>query len=161
MSADKTWNLWGCHGVPHKPSQFVDSQASLSVCLVQLLALTTPFLVMHKNCSCSIMMTNKDSLSHMACKRTDTVFSNLRNKFFQIAPLAFSIFDKFSSFHSFFPSFRILILFTTCAAKRGSQLSNGLSSSIRTLVFCSAEIRRVLHCRFTSLTAISTRPFAT
>ena len=40
----------------------------------------------------------------------------------------------------------------TCAAKRGSQLSNGLSSAIRTLVFCSAEIRRVLHCRFTSLT---------
>ena len=59
-----------------------------------------------------------------------------------------------------FPSLPILILFMTCAAKRGSQLSKGLSSAIRTLVFCSAEIRRVLHCRFTSLTAISTRPLA-
>ena len=28
----------------------------------------------------------------------------------------------------------------TCAAKRGSHLRNGLSSAIRTLVFCSAEI---------------------
>ena len=37
-----------CHGVPHKPSKFVDSQAPLSVCLVQLLPRTTPFLVMHK-----------------------------------------------------------------------------------------------------------------
>ena len=57
-----------CHGVPHKPSQFVDSQASLSVCLVQLLPCTTPFLVVHKNCSCTIMMTDKDSLSHASCK---------------------------------------------------------------------------------------------
>ena len=32
----------------HKPSQFVDSQASLSVCLAQLLPRTTPFLVTHK-----------------------------------------------------------------------------------------------------------------
>ena len=30
-----------CHGVEHRPSQFVDSQASLSVCLVQLLPRTT------------------------------------------------------------------------------------------------------------------------
>ena len=37
-----------CHGVPHKPSQFVDSQASLSVCPVQLLHRTTPFLEIHK-----------------------------------------------------------------------------------------------------------------
>ena len=37
-----------CHGVPHKPSQFVDSQESLSVCLVQLVPRTTPFLVIHK-----------------------------------------------------------------------------------------------------------------
>ena len=48
----------------------------------------------------------------------------------------------------------------TCAAKRESQLCNGLSSAIRTLAFCSAEIRRVIHCRFTSLTAISKRPLA-
>ena len=37
-----------CHGVPHKPSQFVDSQASLSVCLVQLLPRTNAFVVMRK-----------------------------------------------------------------------------------------------------------------
>ena len=65
-----------CHGVSHKPSKFVDSQASLSVCLVQLLPRTTPFLVIAQNCSCLIMMTNKDSLSHATCQRTDTVFSN-------------------------------------------------------------------------------------
>ena len=34
-----------------------------------------------------------------------------------------------------FPSLPILILFMTCAAKRGSQLSNGLSSAIRTLAY--------------------------
>ena len=37
-----------CHGVPDTPSQFVDSQASLTVCHVQLLPRATPFLVMHK-----------------------------------------------------------------------------------------------------------------
>ena len=31
-----------CHGVPHKPSQFVESHASFSGCLVQLLPHTTP-----------------------------------------------------------------------------------------------------------------------
>ena len=60
-----------------------------------------------------------------------------------------------------FPSLPILMSFMTGTAKRGSQLSSGLSSAIRTLVFCSAENRRVLHCRFTSLAAISTRPLAT
>ena len=30
-----------------------------------------------QNCSCSIMMTSKDPLSHAACNRTDTVFSNV------------------------------------------------------------------------------------
>ena len=90
-----------------------------------------------QNCSCSIMMTNKDSLSHATCKRTDTVFSNFTKLSLQIAPLAFSIFDQFSVL-SFFRHCRP-ILFMTCAAKRGSQLSNGLSSAMRTLVFCSAE----------------------
>ena len=37
---------------------------------------------MHKNCSCSSMMTNEDSSSDAACKRTGTVFSNLRNRNF-------------------------------------------------------------------------------
>ena len=36
-----------CHGVPHKPSQFVASHASLSACLVQLLPRTTSFLAIH------------------------------------------------------------------------------------------------------------------
>ena len=40
-----------------------------------------------------------------------------------------------------FPSLPILTLFITCPAE--SQLSNGLSSAKRTLVFCSAEIGRV------------------
>ena len=37
-----------CHGVQHKPSQIVASHAWLSVCLVQLLPRTTPFLVMQQ-----------------------------------------------------------------------------------------------------------------
>ena len=59
-----------------------------------------------------------------------------------------------------FPSLPISILFMMCAAKWGSQPRSGLSSAMRTLVFCSAQIRRVLHCCFTSLTAISARPLA-
>ena len=59
-----------------------------------------------------------------------------------------------------FPSLPVLILFMTCAAKRGSQPSNGLSSAMRTPVFCSAEIWRVLHGCFAPLTAISVRPLA-
>ena len=94
-------------------------------------------------------MTNKDSLSHAACKRTDTVFSNFTKQ-------TFSPNCAIGLLHSrpvllislVFPSWPILILFMTCAAKRGSQLSNGLSSAMRTLVFCSAEIRRVLHLSF-------------
>ena len=57
------------HGFPHKPSKFVDSQASLSVCLLQLLPRTTPFLVMNKTAPVlPCMTTNKDSLSHATCK---------------------------------------------------------------------------------------------
>ena len=87
-------------------------------------------------------MTNKDSLSHAACKRTDTFFSNLTEPNFslQLAPLAVSIFDQFSSVHSFFHLWPILMLFMTCAAKRGSQLSNRQSSAIGTPVLCSTEI---------------------
>ena len=62
-----------CQLWPHRPSQFVDSQASLSVSLVQLLPRTTPFLVMHKTVPDPSGWPTK---SHAACKRTDTVFSN-------------------------------------------------------------------------------------
>ena len=87
-----------------EPPSATASHASLSVCHFQPLPRTTAFLVMHKNCSRSIMMTDKDSLSHAAGKRTDTVFSNFTESIFplQIAPSAFSIFDQFSSFHSLF-----------------------------------------------------------
>ena len=111
-----------------------------------------------QNCSCSIMMTNEASWSHAACKRTDTVLSNFTKP---------NLLSKLRHWHSpssnsslislVFPSLPILILFMTCAAKRGSQLSNGLSSAIRTLVFCSAEIRRVLHCRLTAGHVITLR----
>ena len=50
-----------------------------------------------------------------------------------------------------------LILFMTCAAKRQSQLSSGLSSAMRTVVCCSHEDQGVLRCRFTSRTAIALR----
>ena len=62
--------------------------------------------------SCSIMMTNEDSLNHADCKRSHTIFSNLtKPNFLQIAPLAFSIFDHFSSDHS---SFHVC-QFSSCA----------------------------------------------
>ena len=101
VSLDNTWNLLGsnghpapslsnvtffvafnsganiCHDVPHKPSQTAECDASLSVCLVQLFASHHFVLGNAQNCSCSIMMTNKDSLSHKACKRTDTILSNI------------------------------------------------------------------------------------
>ena len=93
-----------CHGVPHKPSQFCRFP-SITQCLsCPTFASHNSVLGNAQNCSCSIMMTNEDSLSHAACKRTDTVFSNFTKPNFslQIAPLAFSIFEQFSSFHSFF-----------------------------------------------------------
>ena len=65
-----------CHGVPHKPSQFVDSQASLQCLSCPTFASHNSILGNAQNCSCSIMVTDKGSLSHAACKRTDTVFSN-------------------------------------------------------------------------------------
>ena len=152
--------FWSHH--PHKPSQLVDSQASLSVCLVQLSPRTTPFFGNTQNCSCSIMITNEDSLSYAACNRTDTIFSNFTKPNFLSLHCAirFPHLRPVLLISLIFPSLPILILFMTFAAKRGSQQSDGLPSAIRTLVFCAAEIRRVLHCRFTFLTAISTRPLA-
>ena len=61
----------------------------------------------------------------------------------RIAPIGFLHLRPILLISLVFPSLPILILFMTCAAKRGSQLRNGLSSARRTLVFCSAEIRRV------------------
>ena len=114
-----------------------------------------------QNCSCSIMMTNEDSLSHSACKRTDTVLSNFTKPIFSPnCAIGILHLRPVLLISLVFLTLSILILFMTCAAKRASQLSNGLSSAIRTLVFCSAEIRIVPHCHFTSLTAISTRPLA-
>ena len=90
-----------------------------------------------QNCSCSIMMTNKDSLSHATCKRTDTVLSNFSKPNFLsklrhwLSPSSTSS-SHFTRLSIFANS---LILFMTCAAKRRSQLSNRLSSAIRTLVF--------------------------
>ena len=84
-----------------------------------------------QNCSCSIMMTNEDALSHAAPKELTPSSPILQNQTFplQILPLAFSMFVQFVSVHSF-------SIFTR---KRGNQLSSGLSSAMRTLVFCSAE----------------------
>ena len=48
-----------CHGVPHKPSQFVESQASLSVCLVQFFASHNSVLGNAQNCSCYVVMTTQ------------------------------------------------------------------------------------------------------
>ena len=96
-----------------------------------------------QNCSCSIMVTNeilrvmrlaKGLTSSSPILRNQTFSPNCAIGFLHLRPsLLISL---------VFPSLPILVLFRTCAAKRGSQLRYGLSSAIRTLVFCSAEIRR-------------------
>ena len=133
-----------CHA---QPSQFVDSQESLSVCLVQLLPRTTPSVMDTK----LLLFDHDDQRRFIAsCDSHNELTTSspiLRNQTFslQIAPLALSICDQFSSFHSSFPFLPILILFMTCAAERGRQLSHGLSSAMRTLVFCSTEIPEEFH----------------
>ena len=93
----------------------------LSVCLVKTFPSHNPMLDDARNCSCSIMMTNEDSLSHAACKRTDTVFSNLRNETFSPnCVIGFLHLRPILLISHVFPSLPILILFMTCAAKRGT-----------------------------------------
>ena len=92
-----------CRGMPHKPSQFVDSQASLSVCLVRLLPRTTPFLVMHRTALVrSWWPTQIHWVMRLAQELTPSrpIYENKLS--LQIAPLAFTIFDQFSSFQSSF-----------------------------------------------------------
>ena len=85
--------------------------------------------------SCSIMMTDKNSLSH-----PDTVFSNLtKPNFSPNCATGFLHLRPFLLSSLVFPSLPILILFMTCAAKRGCQLNNGLSCEIRTLVLFSGN----------------------
>ena len=64
-----------CHGVPLKLYQFVESHASLNVCLVQHLPRMTPFSVMYNDAPVSVVMTDKESLSHATCKSIDAIFS--------------------------------------------------------------------------------------
>ena len=129
-----------CHGVPHKPSQFVNSQASLSVCLVQLLPRTTPFLVMRKTAPVRswwptkipwVMRLAKELTLSPPLLRNQTFSPNCSIGFLHLPPvLLISL---------VFPSLPILISFMTCAAKRGSQLSNGLSSDTHTCVMFSGN----------------------
>ena len=122
-----------CHGVPHKPCQFVDSHASLNVCLVQLLSREL------QKCSCSILMTNEDSLSHAACKRTDTVFSNFTKPNFlsNLRCWLFSIFDQFSSFH---PSFHPC-QFSSCSrlALQNEEANGVMDCHLRYVHLCSVQ----------------------
>ena len=139
------------HHLPRSATQAVPVRRfpSITKCL------SCPTFALHN--SVLSWMTNKDSLSHAPCKLTDTVFSNFTEPNF-LSKLRHWLSPPSTRSPHF--TRLILILIMTCAAKRRSQLSHGLSSAMRTLVFCSAEIRSVVHCRFTSLTAISTRPLA-
>ena len=94
-----------------------------------------------QHCSCSIMTTDKYSLSHATCKDTDAIISDLTEPNFRskIVPVRL-ISLVFLSFPS------LIMCMTLCCETRGRQLSNGLSSAMRTSVFCSAELRRVLPC---------------
>ena len=91
--------------------------------------------------------------SHAACKRTDTIFSDFTKLRHWLSPSSTSS-PHFTRLSVFANSHFVHDL--RCKTRKLTR--NGLSSAIRTLVFCSAEFRRVLHCRFTSLTAISTQP---
>ena len=124
-----------CRGVPHKLSQFVASHASLNSCLVQLLPRTTPDLGDTK-----LLPLDDDSLSHTACKWTDTIISNFTDPNFpsvlHLRPVRIS--------SLFFPCVPQLMLFLIGDAMRGSHLSSGLSPAVCRF---SADIRSVMHCR--------------
>ena len=87
------------------------------------------------------MMTNKDSLGHTTCECADTILSNLKEPdfFLPIVPSALHLrpVRLISLVH---PSLLIRILIMTCAAERGSQRSNGLSSAMRTPMFCVESV---------------------
>ena len=149
-----------CHEVSHKPSQFVDSQASLSVCLVRLLSRITPLLVIHNTapfrswCSTKLHSVIRHSKE---LTRSSPIFWN--QIFSQNYVIDFLLLRYVLLISLVFPSLSILILFMTCAAKRGSQSSNGLSSEIRTLVlaqrkfweFCLAQGKFLEFCLVVSL----------
>ena len=76
--------FWSSH-LPRSPTQTFSFRRlpSITQCLpCPTFASHNSILDNAQNCSCSIMMTNKDSLSHAACKRTDTVFPNFTKPFF-------------------------------------------------------------------------------
>ena len=111
------------------------------LCIVQWLSPsnfcphTTPFLVIDKTAqqrfleSCGLQ---KKQTPSSPILQNHTCSPNCAMGFLHLRPVRLS--------SSFFPSL-LLILFMTLAAKRKSQLSNGQSSAMRTLVFCSAEFR--------------------
>ena len=85
------------HGVPHKPSQFVASQASLSVCLVQLL----PHNAVHGNATKLFLFDHDDQQRFLESYDFEKIQPRLLQFYetklsLQIAPLAFSVFDQFS-----------------------------------------------------------------
>ena len=136
------------HHLPRSATQAVPVRRfpSITQCLV------CPTLASHNSVLGNAQKLAKELTPSSPIVRNQTFSPNCATGFLHLRPvLLISL---------VFPSLPILILFMTCAGKRGGQLSNGLSSATRTLVFCSAEIRRVLHCRFTYLTAISTRLLA-
>ena len=105
-----------------------------------------------------MMTKKKHSVSHAACTSTDTIFFNSQKQTFSPnCAIEFLGLRSCSSQFARLPRSPSLILFMTCAAKRQSQLSSGLSSAMRTVVCCSNEIQGLLHCRFTSRTAIALR----
>ena len=94
-----------------------------------------PLLVKHKTAYFDHDDQKKHSVSHTACTSTNTIFFNSQNQtlspncavsFLGLRPVRLSSLD----YHVHQVSF----LFMTCAAKRQSQLSSGLSSAMRTVV---------------------------
>ena len=111
----------------YQPSQFIDSQASLSVCLVQLLPRTTPFLVMHKTSPVRSWWSVKIPWVMRLAKRTDTVLSNFTTPNFLSKLRHWLSPSSTSSPH--FTRLSTFCQFSSCSwpalQKRGSQLSNG------------------------------------
>ena len=132
-----------CH--PSRPSS---SRPCIAQCLSRpTFASHTSVLGNARNCFCSIIMIDKDSLSRAACKGTDTVFPNFTEPNFlsklrhELSPSSSSS-SQFLRLCIFTDSHVVLDL---CCKNGKSQRSSGLSSAMRTPVFCSAEIGRVLH----------------
>ena len=120
-----------------------------------------PILGNAQNCSCSIMMTNEDSLRHAACKRTDTVFSNFTKPNF-LSKLRHGLSPSSTSS----PHFTCLSVFANshlvhdlhCKTRKPTEQRTVICDTHTCVLFSGNSKNSTLSFNF--LAAISTRPLA-